>query len=296
MNKVLAVVLGAAGVLVAGAGGLVAVAAAQPDVLEVHREQAMKAGAIDVVPHLVDFEKFVKWSPWSELDPEQTVTFSSPPRGVGAWYRWKGNDEVGEGEMRVKAVSSTRVLMTLEFKEPFPARAKVPYTLTESEGQVTVDWGYRQELDLMGKVMGLFVDMDALLGADFEKGLARLQQVVEDEAQTRREAASAQDQRVTLQGTFAYKGSTTGVRRLLVQAEDGTVVAAQKLTGKSWKVSLPRSLGSVRVHAFIDPDRDGPTPGDPGALSPEVSLREGTPEPLVLRLQDDVDGSVGDAP
>ena len=86
------------------------------------------------------------------------------------------------------------------------------------------------------------------------------------------------------------------MRRLLVRSDSGDVVAARKLTGKSWEATVPRSVGSVQVHAFVDRDRDGPTPGDPGALSPVLSVAVGTPEPIVLRVEDDFDGTAVAAP
>lgn len=291
MNKVLAVVGGIAGLAALAVGGVLAAASAQPDTLEVSRSVTMSAAATDVVPHIVDFEKFVEWSPWSALDPNQTVTYSDPPRGVGAWYRWKGNDDVGEGEMRVVSVSKTRILMDLEFITPFAAKAKVPYKLTETDDTVTVEWGYRQQQDFMGKTMGLFLDMDSLLGADFERGLASLKQVVEADAKTRREAEAVQDVTVSLQGTFVYKGATQGVRRVEVRGADGATLAARKISGKSWSVEVPNDAGVVRVVGFVDAQRDGLTQGDPGAASGSLTVATDDIAGIELRLADDFDAA-----
>jgi hypothetical protein len=44
------------------------------------------------------------------------------------------------------------------------------------------------ENGFMGKAFGLFMDMDALIGADFERGLAELKKQVEAEAQAKADA------------------------------------------------------------------------------------------------------------
>jgi hypothetical protein len=140
------------------------------------------------------------------------------------------------------------------------------------------------------------MDRDAQVGGELERGLEMLKRVVEDDARKRRTAAAAQGHTVKLRGTFVYKGEAVGVRRLLVRSESGDIVAARKLSGKSWEVPVPRSVGAVQIHAFVDRDRDGPTPGDPGAVSAMLPLAEGTPAEVVLRVTDDFDATVSGTP
>lgn len=189
MKKVLLALLGApllALLLVLG------LAATKPDTLTVQRSLLVQAAPSDVLPYAQDYRLFVQWIPWTALDPSQEVRFSDPPAGVGAWYSWKGNDAVGEGRMTILAVSEERVDSRLEFFAPWRSTANSFLTARpRGDGQTEITWGFVQENDGMGRVMMVFMDMDAMLGADFEKGLAALKPMVEQAAAARAAAEQA---------------------------------------------------------------------------------------------------------
>jgi len=183
------VILGVVGALGAAVLGVLGVAAAQPDVVHVARSVEVAALPGDVYPLISDLTQFVTWSPWSGLDPNQVVSFSTPAAGVGAWYTWKGNDQVGEGKMTVvEDVSSEKVLHKLEFFAPWTALAQAGFVVAPAAGGSKVTWTYDAAADLPSKVMGLMMDMDQMLGADFEKGLAALKVKAEAAASARVEA------------------------------------------------------------------------------------------------------------
>jgi len=172
--------------------GVLGMATTQPDVLHVERSLAMAATPADVFPFANDFQRFQDWQPWRDLDPDQQVDFSDPASGEGAWYTWKGNDDVGQGKMTVVSASLSddraRVEHSLEFIAPWQAHADTAVTATAQGEGVTVTWSYDQDQDLMGKAMGLFMDMDSMLGGDFDKGLANLKPMAEEAATRRVEA------------------------------------------------------------------------------------------------------------
>jgi hypothetical protein len=197
MNKVMAGVGVVVGVVVVGVGGLFAVAAGQPDVTHVERSLVMAATPADVMPALTDLKVFEEqWSPWADLDPNQTVTYSPSTVGAGAWYTWSGDENVGAGKM----------------------------SITEGQG-ARVTWSFDSENDLMAKAFGLFMDMDQMLGADFDKGLNKLKPIVEAaavarvEAETRaaeemaRAAAAAQAQADAAAAAAAAAAPVKKVRR-----------------------------------------------------------------------------------
>lgn len=174
------IALGVLGVLAALVLIVVLLAASKPDTVVVERSVVMRGTPADVFPYANDFTKFTTWIPWTELDPEQTVEFSEPPTGVGAWYTWSGNDEVGKGRMEVLSAASDEVVHQLAFIEPFESVAQAAVRMRPvGEDQVEVTWSYSQPADFGTKVMCVFMDMDSMLGPDFEKGLAKLKQLVE---------------------------------------------------------------------------------------------------------------------
>ena len=185
MKKVLG---GIAGILVLGLVGVAGAAMTQPDVVHVERSVTMSATVGDVFPLANDYTQFAKWMPWAELDPNQTVTISDPPAGVDAWYAWKGNSDVGSGKMtHTGVIENAEIKQHLEFFEPFESEAEVTFTFVPVNDGVAVTWAFDQQADFPSKVMGLFMDMDAMLGADFERGLSKLQPLAEAQAVARAE-------------------------------------------------------------------------------------------------------------
>lgn len=188
MKKVL---LGLLAVLALAILGVLGVASTKPDTLAVSRSVVAQASPVDVLPYATDYTLFVKWIPWTGRDPSQVIAYSDPPSGEGAWYTWKGNDDVGEGKMTILSVTPERVESRLEFFVPFESTASSYIAMADKgEGKVEITWGFEQENNLMGKVSQVFMDMDAMLGGDFQQGLDALKPMVE-KAATERLAAEA---------------------------------------------------------------------------------------------------------
>jgi hypothetical protein len=172
------IVLGVLGVLGLAVVGLVATAMMQPDTYRVERSRTIAVPASAVMPHLTDFRRWTEWNPWAELDPNMELTYSEPSSGQGAWYEWRGNDDVGRGKMTITGIADGRVRYDLEFIEPFASRADTELALA-SEGESTrVTWSMSGTNDFMSKIFCLFMDMDAMIGADFERGLENLNRAV----------------------------------------------------------------------------------------------------------------------
>jgi len=122
------------------------------------------------------------------------TTYSEVTSGPGAWYSWKGNDQVGKGKMSVLTVADDKVTHDLEFFEPWQSKATITFTFKPEGDNTRVTWAMDEDQKFGAKVAGLFMDMDAMLGADFEKGLGKLKPLAESAATTRvaaEEAAAA---------------------------------------------------------------------------------------------------------
>jgi hypothetical protein len=186
MKKVL---LGVVGVIGVALVGIVGVASTKPDVVHVERSAAFDATPADVFPYLNDLKKFGEWNPWRKLDPKQTITYSATTAGKGAWYTWKGNDDVGAGKMSIKdSVEGQKVVEDLQFLEPFESTAVVTMSVqVQGEGS-KVTWAMDSQQNLMSKVAGLFMDMEGMIGKDFAEGLSNLKPLVEADAGARIEA------------------------------------------------------------------------------------------------------------
>ncbi len=184
MRKLL---LGIGAVALLAIGGFAGVVAVRPSTLATERSVTVAAKPSDVYPYANDFDGWMKWNPWKDLDPDQKVTFSEPRSGVGAWYEWQGNDTVGRGKMTIRETTpDSRVVWDLAFIEPFASNATVTMLITAEGDGSRVTWAFTSEQDFAGRAFGLLFDMESMLGKDFEKGLARLAPMVEADAEVRR--------------------------------------------------------------------------------------------------------------
>ncbi len=181
-------VLGLGGVVVVLLVVSLAYVYQQPSHVHVERSKVLNASPADVWPYLSDLKKFREWSPWEGIDPTQKVEFSEPSSGVGAWYTWAGNKEVGKGKMQIVAIENQKkVSETLEFIEPFESKADVVLTTDAVAAGSKVTWGFDTEMNFMGKAAGVFMNMDTSLGADFARGLDKLATLAESDAKVRME-------------------------------------------------------------------------------------------------------------
>ena len=162
-------------VLGAVVGIFVAFVATRPSEYKVERSLLMGVQASEIYRRVVTFRKWTSWSPWANLDPSMTVEYSGPKGAVGSVYYWKGNDKVGEGRMTMTgAVKDQLVEIKLEFIMPWEQTSKTSFTFQPEGPGTKVTWSMTGERDLVGKLFGLFMDMDKMVGPDFEKGLQAL--------------------------------------------------------------------------------------------------------------------------
>ncbi|MDQ4503436.1 SRPBCC family protein [Sinomonas sp. ASV322] len=131
-----------------------------------------------IFPHINSFHNWTSWSPWEDLDPTLERAYSGPESGVGAQYAWQGNRKVGSGRMEiVESTEPSRVALRLEFLKPWKAVNPTSFTLEPQSGGTRVTWTMTGENRGVAQIFALFMNMDKMVGKDFEKGLARLSQV-----------------------------------------------------------------------------------------------------------------------
>jgi hypothetical protein len=145
----------------------------------VTRSTVIPAPAQDVFPLVNSFREWPKWSPWESVDPDMQRTYSGAESGVGAKYAWSGNRKAGAGNMEITESREPDVIrIRLEFIKPFPAVNPTTFTFVPEGGGTRVTWTMTGEHKGIGKVFALFMNMDKMVGGDFEKGLASLASVV----------------------------------------------------------------------------------------------------------------------
>jgi len=156
------------------------IVALQPAEFRIARSATIAAPAPVVFQQVNDFHNWQNWSPWEGRDPAMKRIFDGAPAGAGAVYRWEGNKEVGSGSMTI-AESRPNELVTirLEFLKPFRATSMAEFAFKPDGNRTAVTWSMTGRNNFMAKAVHLFLNMDKIIGDDFERGLAQMKQIAE---------------------------------------------------------------------------------------------------------------------
>jgi hypothetical protein len=155
-------------------------AALQPADFTIVRRATISAPAAVVFPYVNDLHLWQEFSPWVKLDPQAKNTYEGPPAGVGASFSWAGNAKIGAGRMTITESKPVEVVrMRLEFLKPFVATSAVEFALQPAGNQTTITWSMAGRRNFVMKAFSLVMNMDKMVGGDFEKGLATLKTLAE---------------------------------------------------------------------------------------------------------------------
>ncbi len=102
-------------------------------------------------------------------------TYGSNTSGKGAVYEWAGNSNVGSGRITIADTSPpSRILIKLDMLSPIEAHNNVAFTLVPQGDGTAVTWDMVGPVPYFAKILHLFINMDKMVGTDFEAGLSNL--------------------------------------------------------------------------------------------------------------------------
>lgn len=150
-------------------------AAFQPADFHVSRSALISAPPAALFAEVNELARWKTWSPYEKLDPAMKRTFEGPAAGVGAVYAWDGNSQAGAGKMAiVESKPAERVVIRLDFVKPMAATSHATFTFAPEGGQTRVTWAMAGHNGYLGKLFCMFMNMDKMVGGQFEEGLATL--------------------------------------------------------------------------------------------------------------------------
>jgi Polyketide cyclase / dehydrase and lipid transport len=160
--------------------GFVAFVATRPSEYRVARTVTMAVPASAAFAQVSDFHRWGAWNPWAKIDPAMKQTYEGAPAGPGAVYTWAGNTQVGAGRMTMtESRPNELVRINLEFLKPFAATSIAEFTFRPEGDRTAVTWSMVGQANFIAKIVHLFVDMDTMIGGNFERGLADMKSIVE---------------------------------------------------------------------------------------------------------------------
>jgi hypothetical protein len=163
----------------AGVAALLVTAALRPGSFQVARSATVQAPPARLHALINDLRQFNTWNPYDRKDPQVRGEYRGPQAGPGAAYHFQGNKDVGKGSIRIVDSAPAKVTMELHMIEPFEGRNMVEFRLQPRGEATEVTWAMNGASPFIARLAGIFFDMDAMIGRDFEAGLAALKQRAE---------------------------------------------------------------------------------------------------------------------
>jgi uncharacterized protein YndB with AHSA1/START domain len=155
-------------------------AATKPNTFSVQRATTVKAPPERIFPLINDFHQWGSWSPYENKDPAMKRSFSGAADGKGAVYGWEGNKNVGSGRMEILDTSKpSKIVIKLDFFTPFEGHNTAEFTMLPQGNATSLTWLMHGPAPFMSKVMQVFLNLDNMIGKDFEIGLANLKRLTE---------------------------------------------------------------------------------------------------------------------
>lgn len=174
------ILLGAGALIVIAIVVVLGLAAMKPDTFHFERSTEINAAPETIFPLIADFHKWPTWSPYEKLDPDMAREYGGPDTGPGAHYTWKGDSNAGEGRMEIlREDAPNEIVIQLDFVAPFEAHNIATFSLVPEGDATKVTWTLDGPADFMTKIIHTLIDMDVMIGAQFDEGLANLKAEVE---------------------------------------------------------------------------------------------------------------------
>jgi hypothetical protein len=167
-------------VVVVAVAIILILAATKPDSFSIQRVITVQAPPQRIFPLINDFHQWGSWSPYENKDPAMKRSYSGAASGTGAVYAWEGNKNVGSGRMEILDASTpSRIVIKLDFFTPFEGHNTAEFTMLPQGDATNITWLMYGPLPFMGKIMHVFINVDNMIGKDFEAGLANLKRLTE---------------------------------------------------------------------------------------------------------------------
>ena len=158
---------------------LLGYAATRPDEFAVSRSLRIAAPPERLFAHINDLRAMNRWNPFVQQDPELKGDYAGPASGPGASYTFEGRKS-GSGRIAItEAQAPSQVTMQLDMTAPMEGHNRILFTLRPVDGQTEVTWAMSGRTNFVSKLIGVFVNVDRMVGGHFDKGLQQLKALAE---------------------------------------------------------------------------------------------------------------------
>jgi hypothetical protein len=161
-------------------GGVLIYAATRPSTFHIQRSQTMRATPDRIFVLINDLHNWSRWQSTDREDSSIKRNFSGSQSGVGAICDWEGRGSSGKGRMAiVQSDSPSKLVVQADWVAPFQARNMNEFILEPNGTSTTVTWSMTGPNLFVMRLMGVFTNMDRMMGKHFEDGLNNLKTIAE---------------------------------------------------------------------------------------------------------------------
>jgi len=154
---------------------VLAVGLIAPKTYKVERTVSINASNEIIFEQISQLKNVDTWSPWRAYDSAMVTTYEGTDGTIGAKSIWEGNEDVGKGNMEISnIIPNEKVDLIVTFIEPWESTSETSYIITKTDSAINVTWSFVGHNSFPSNIFALFMNMDEMLGADFEKGLNNL--------------------------------------------------------------------------------------------------------------------------
>lgn len=148
-----------------------------PDKYVVERSIEISKPVDSVYLAVADFNSYLKWNPWSQMEPTSQQTIEGEPATVGSKWSWNGK-ELGKGSLTIMYLEPGKsITSNLVFVEPFQSTATDSWKFEPTANGTKATWHNEGGFDYFDRYFGLV--MDKMLGGQCETGLKNLKSLCE---------------------------------------------------------------------------------------------------------------------
>lgn len=155
-------------------------ASMQPATGELERSIVIDRPAEMVYEQVSTMKNFNNWSPWFTIDPETKYTYEGPESGVGAKMSWESDHpDVGAGSQWIIGTKENEEV-NIELDFGMDGKYYSDMLLEPVNEGTKVTWVYKYEdLGLISKFFIGVMDVEAMVGDSYKKGLQDLKTYLE---------------------------------------------------------------------------------------------------------------------
>jgi hypothetical protein len=144
----------------------------------IERSILINSNQEEIFDYISDFHNFINWSPY-EVDDSLQRTYSGNAKGLGSIYEWSGK-EMGSGKMEMIEIERpTLIKIKLDFSVPMEAHNIAEYKIIKENDSIKVSWIMYGKNNFISKIFSTFIDIDKMVGGDFETGLQNMKKQLE---------------------------------------------------------------------------------------------------------------------